>query len=237
MTLTINVYCDESCHLERDRQKSMVLGAVWCPVEHVPFVNSLLRQSKEEHGLPKKHEMKWTKVSPAKAEAYLAWVKFFFDHPQLHFRALIVPDKTQLDHAAVLGQDHDKFYYKMYFTMLKTILDPLANYRIYMDLKDTHGAAKQQKLHEVLCNNQYDFCRSIIQRVQQVRSHEVELLQLADLLIGAVSYANRGLSTSVAKSRIVRLVRERSGYSLTGTTLLREAKFNLFSWRARGFGQ
>ncbi len=30
MTNTFNVYCDESCHLENDHQKAMVLGVVWC---------------------------------------------------------------------------------------------------------------------------------------------------------------------------------------------------------------
>ena len=33
MTEIYNVYYDESCHLEHDRQKAMVLGAVWCPLE------------------------------------------------------------------------------------------------------------------------------------------------------------------------------------------------------------
>lgn len=33
MSDTFNVYCDESCHLENDHQKAMVLGAVWCPLE------------------------------------------------------------------------------------------------------------------------------------------------------------------------------------------------------------
>jgi hypothetical protein len=32
MIPTFNVYCDESCHLEHDRQQAMVLGAVWCPL-------------------------------------------------------------------------------------------------------------------------------------------------------------------------------------------------------------
>ena len=30
MSEAVNVYCDESCHLEHDRQSVMVLGAVWC---------------------------------------------------------------------------------------------------------------------------------------------------------------------------------------------------------------
>ena len=106
--------------------------------------------------------------------------------------------------------------------MLKVVLNPRAEYRIYLDIKDTRGAAKVRKLHEVLCNNQYDFSRSIIHRVQQIRSHEVELLQLADLMIGAVAYANRGLSGNPAKGQIVEMMRRRSGYSLSQTTLLKE---------------
>lgn len=31
MSEFFNIYCDESCHLENDGQKSMVLGAVSCP--------------------------------------------------------------------------------------------------------------------------------------------------------------------------------------------------------------
>jgi hypothetical protein len=33
MSDTFNIYCDESCHLENDHQKVMVLGAVWCPFD------------------------------------------------------------------------------------------------------------------------------------------------------------------------------------------------------------
>ena len=33
MSETFNIYCDESCHLENDGQKAMVLGAVWCPLD------------------------------------------------------------------------------------------------------------------------------------------------------------------------------------------------------------
>lgn len=29
MRETFNIYCDESCHLERDGQPNMVLGALW----------------------------------------------------------------------------------------------------------------------------------------------------------------------------------------------------------------
>lgn len=228
-----NVYCDESCHLENDHQKAMVLGAVWCPLEKVREISVRLREIKKRHGLPSNFEVKWTKISPAKSQFYLDWVDYFFDDDDLHFRALIVPDKTLLRHGAFSGQDHDVWYYKMYFDMLKVIFSPQARYRIYLDIKDTRGGAKVQKLHDVLCNNLYDFSRDIIERVQLIHSSEVELLQLADLLIGTVSYANRSLQGSQGKLRLVERVKTRSMYRLTQTTLYREQKVNLLRWRAQ----
>lgn len=228
-----NVYCDESCHLEHDGQSAMVLGAVWCPLERVRQICHELRAIQQRHGLSRDFEVKWTKVSAAKVDFYQDWMTYFFDTDDLHFRALIVPDKTKLNHGAFPEQDHDQWYYKMYFDMLKVILNPHAKYRVYLDIKDTRGAAKVRKLHDVLCNNQYDYSRLIIERVQQVRSHEVELMQLADLLIGAVSYVNRGLSGNRGKEQLVELMQGRSGYNLTHTTLLKEDKVNLFRWRAQ----
>jgi hypothetical protein len=231
MTTIFNVYCDESCHLEYDIQPVMVLGAVWCPLEKTREISVHIREIKARHGLPPKFELKWTKVSPAKQDFYLELLDYFFNNDDLHFRALVVQDKSRLHHE-LYEQTHDTWYYKMYFDMLKVILEPQSCYRIYVDIKDTRSAAKISKLHDVLCNNIYDFQRQIIERVQTIRSHEVEILQLADLLIGAVSYVNRGLHTNAAKLAVVERMKEYSGYSLTKTTLLKESKVNLFMWQA-----
>jgi hypothetical protein len=147
----------------------------------------------------------------------------------MHFRALLVPDKPIL-RPDDFGQNHDIWYYKMYFDMLKVLLSPTAAYRIYLDIKDTRSADKVAKLHDVLSNNIYDFQREIVERVQNVRSHECEILQLADLLIGAVGYVNRGLSGNTGKEALVARTRDRSHYQLTHSTLYREEKFNLFVW-------
>ena len=231
MSQIFNVYCDESCHLENDHQQIMVLGAIWCPLEIVRESCVRVREIQSRHSLKKEFEIKWGKVSPAKKDFYLDLVDYFFDDDDLRFRALIVPDKAKLQHERY-SQTHDEWYYKMYFDMLKVILDPKAQYRIYIDIKDTRSAEKIAKLHDVLCNNFYDFSRQIIERVQTVRSHEVKILQLADLLIGAVAYINRDLSTNSAKQALVTRIQQRSHYNLTKTTLLRENKFNLFRWHA-----
>ena len=229
---TFNIYCDESCHLENDRQKVMVLGAIWTPMAAVPDLAKASRGLKTQHGLSAAFELKWGKVSAGQQDYYEAVLRWFWETTELHFRGLIVPDKSKLQHAEH-NQTHDDWYYKMYFDLLKVIIDPTQRYNVYLDIKDTRGRKKVQKLHEVLSNAHYDFSRSIIQKIQLVRSDEVELVQLADFIIGIVSYANRELEANKAKYTLVQQLRAYSGYLLRNSTLLKESKLNLFRWRAR----
>lgn len=232
MAEVFNIYCDESCHLENDKQKVMVLGAVWCPLLKTRAIARHIRDIKMSHGLPASFELKWTKVSKGQKSLYLDIMQYFFDEDNLHFRALVVSDKSKLNHIAH-KQDHESWYYKMYFDLLKVIFRPRARYRIYLDIKDTCSAKKIARLHQVLCNNVYDFDREVIEKVQTVRSHEVEQIQIADLLLGSVCYANRKLSGSQAKIKLIEKMKELSGYCLTKTTLLQESKVNIFCWKAR----
>jgi hypothetical protein len=232
MSTTYNIYCDESCHLEHDGKPIMVLGALWCPLEKTRAITAAIKALKEKHGLSPNFEIKWTKVSPGKLEFYQALMDYFFAESDLHFRA-VVAQKSALDHSA-FSQPHDEWYYKMFFYTLYPLFKPDNRYRIYLDIKDTRSQEKVSRLHEVLCNSRYDFDRQIIERIQQVRSNEVSILQMADLLIGAVSYANRGLQGSPAKEKLVQTIRDRSHYSLLRKTLLREEKFNIFQWQPKG---
>jgi hypothetical protein len=221
-----NVYCDESCHLENDQQKVMVLGAVWCPAELSRSIAKRIKAIKTRHGLRPDFEIKWTKVSPGKIDFYMDLIDFFFEEHELCFRAVIIPDKTMLRHEK-FNQDHDTWYYKMYFELLKPLLSPSDQYCIYLDIKDSGSSEKVQKLRNVLSNNQYDFERHIIQKLQNVRSHEIEQIQLADLITGCVLVANRNQKTSGAKTKLTEKLRSLSKYQLTQTTLLRERKMNL----------
>ena len=137
-------------------------------------------------------------------------------------------DKSKLDHDYFNLGSHDTFYYKMYYSMLKTILSPENRYYIYIDIKDTRSQNKVNKLREVLCNNVYDFTKQMIKNIQQIRSHESELLQLADLLIGSVSYKNRKLKENSTKVLIVNNIEQKIGQSLSLSTSLFKDKFNLF---------
>lgn len=230
MSQTFNVYCDESCHLENDHLQVMILGAVWCPLSKAREISKRLREIKVRHNKNVNSEMKWSKVSPGNKQFYLDIIDYFFDDDDLHLRALLVPDKSKLQYHAT-APSHDDWYYKLYFAMLEAVINPAASYRIYLDIKDTAGAQKTKNLHEVLCSHIEDVSCQIIERMQLVRSHHVDIMQITDLLIGAIGYANRGLSTNIAKEALVSRVRERSGYNLGKSTLPLESKVNLLVWQ------
>lgn len=242
----INIYCDESCHLENDNEKVMVLGAIYCPASKKREIFQRLFELKKKHKLiPRSnynsntnrpyYELKWGKVSIAKINYFKDVIDYFFDDDDLNFRVLVVPDKSILDYQK-FNHTHDTFYYKMYFSMLKVILNPEKAHHIYIDIKDTRSREKVHKLEQVLRTDKYDYEKEIIKKVQQVRSHEVELIQLADLLTGAVSYINRGLTGNKAKNILIEHIRHRSKYALTKSTLIREQKFNVFIWESAKYG-
>lgn len=230
-----NVYCDESCHLEHDGINDMSIGAIWVPKNKVMEINKRIRDIKERNNFCVTSEAKWTKVCTKNLQLYFDLINFFFDTSELKFRCLLVPDKTLLDHNR-FNQTHDDWYYKMYFEMLSYIYDNQSQYNTYIDIKDTNSFKKSQKLYKVCCNSIYDFSGKSIIKIQPIRSHEVEIMQLVDILIGAVTYINRRFpenhKKSHAKLEVLKLIKQRSSKDLTKTSMLREDKFNLFVWRA-----
>jgi hypothetical protein len=237
MSQLFNIYCDESCHLESSKitpeNRYMVLGGVSCPNNAKDEVFRRIKDIKKDNGLSHLSEMKWTKIANGKLDAYKDLINYFFDYKELSFRAIVI-DKEQLNHDG-FAQTHDQFYYKIYWQMLEWLIEPSSKYHIYLDIKDTQGVGKVKKLQEVLCNSKHDFDRDIIAKVQEVRSHEVAIMQLTDLLIGAISYANRYPEggKSEAKETIIELIRKRSGVTLKSSTLLGAKQFNVFCWEGR----
>ena len=228
MAFEYNLYCDESCHLPNDGNKVMVLGGIWCPKEKTREINDRIREIKAKHSIGA--EMKWVKISASKADAYRELVDYFFDDDDLHFRVLVVDNKDKLNNDA-FQQTHDEWYYKMYFDMIKTILSPDSGFYIYLDIKDTNSKTKIRKLQTVLEHSQYTFSRNTIRNIQVIRSNEVEMMQLTDILIGALAYKLRGYHQSDAKNGLIELIEKRSHYKFEQSTLYRENKFNIFHLR------
>ena len=52
-----------------------------------------------------------------------------------------------------------------------------------------------------------DYEREVLERMQVVRSHEIEILQLTDLLTGSIAYENHNLDASTSKSDLAARMR------------------------------
>lgn len=227
---TYNIYCDESCHLLNDDKKVFVLGALWVDKEKSAEIFEQLRELKTKHNLSTQFEAKWTKVSIAKADYYCDLVHYFFNNTNLHFRGVVVPDKTVLDHAA-FGQDHNTWYYKMFYVLLNKIVKENSEYNLYLDIKDTRSNLKVLELQRIL--NIASVQDVAVQKAQQIRSHEVELMQLVDVLIGALSYKQRALEENEGKKKVIEVIENSIGKRILDTSSVSEDKFNIFVWRPR----
>lgn len=232
----INIYCDESCHLENDDSDVMVLGAIWFDNDKKNELSKSIRGIKEKYGVKSTIEVKWTKVGKGKLDMYLELIDLFFNNDYLHFRALVAKDKKTLDHNLYNQGDHDLWYYKLYFLLIDKVIEVENKYQVYIDIKDTNGGPRLTKLKEVLCNNKYDFIGESINGITQINSNRSDFVQLADLLIGALSYYHRGLynndNSSPSKNILVKELIDRTSEKIIDNGTSRYAqKFNIFIWK------
>jgi len=91
-----NIYCDESCHLEKDNSDVMVLGEMKVDARFLPDIYNRIRQIKVNHGLSSWFEVKWTKVSMSKIDFYLDLIDYFFDTAALSFRSVVATEKKEV---------------------------------------------------------------------------------------------------------------------------------------------
>jgi hypothetical protein len=227
----LHLYCDESCHLPHDRAPFLLLGLLACPAKRVRTAHEQLSAIWERHALPKHFEVKWTKVSPAKLEFYRAVTEWFFASEDITFRALALPDKQRL-YATLPEEPRDALYYRLYYQLLRGAIEQENRYRVFLDLKDTRGSEKLAHLTGILRADADDPYGKSVENLQHVHSHEVKLLQVCDLILGAISFARRPKKDveSPAKRKLVLLIEERLGYPLTGDSPPGADKFALTTW-------
>lgn len=226
-----NVYCDESCHLVSNDSKYMLIGAVYCPKYKVKKVNEYIEHLKENYNLSDKIELKWNKIDKKTEKLYLDIINYFFNNDDLKFRVIVV-DKTKLDHEKY-NQTENDFYHKAYYDMLKYIIIPGNSYNIYPDIKDTNSYYYHQVMLDYLRIKMSDTNKKTIKKVQPIRSYEAPILQINDILIGALSYYYRNLSGNSVKLNIINEIKKLYQNDFDSSSYYSNTKFNIFIWISR----
>lgn len=230
--MNIEVYCDESrqqyfAHPEALSDRHYVLiGSLWIEAERRAKLKGEIRALREKHSLP--GEFKWNRVSPSRQPFYMELVELFFSQP-VRFRCIVLPAR-QMNVIQFHSGDNELMFYKFYYQLLHHWILDFNQYHIFVDAKTNRVRNRLTHLRNVLSSANLF---STIEAVQALPSHEVDLLQLVDVLIGAVGYRFHDETGSTAKAEVVRTIERRLKHRIRPTGKVEE-KFNIFRWQPGG---
>ncbi len=223
------IYCDESRQeLFYDKEKSRsgytLIGGIWLDASQRQRVKSDIKKLREQHGLFS--EFKWTKVSEKRLGFYTDVVGYFFRESALKFRTIVLRS-DELDAIKFHEGDHELMFYKFYYQLIKHWLEDGNSYRVFVDLKTSRKRDRLNVLRDCL---KYSNLAARIEFVQALPSSQVDFLQLADLLIGAVGARFNDQTKSPAKRELLTLAEVRLQRPMNRPTSRDYLKFNVFRW-------
>ena len=227
--MDFEVYCDESnpefFKSRLDGENYVLIGSIWIKAEDRPAHKTAIKLIREHHQVG--GEFKWTRLSPSRVEFYTEIVDWFFGASEARFRIIVLP-VIELDDK-LHKYDNELAFYKFYYQVLHHWILDHNNYRIFVD-------TRTNRLHERLktlerCLNYANLTSEVT--IQALPSDELDLIQVADVLIGAVGYSFHGRKESKAKLQVVEAIKKKIGGEIR-TTRKTEEKFNVFLFHRGG---
>lgn len=225
----INIYCDESRHTSNPEDPFMVIGALSCPRDRKEGLTQRINWLRKQHDVWR--EFGWKTLSPSRRDFYWALLDFFRSEPDLAFRCLVV-DRNILDHDQFNRGDNELGFYKLYYQMLVHWLKPACAYHLYLDWQQNQTQRRFMDLRDILRRRLTG--KAKIECLEPVSSRQIPLIQLTDLLIGAVGYAwNDRRGSEIKKAFCADLAKAAGLPVLKTPTMLGEGKFNIFHFTGR----
>jgi len=230
--MQIEIYCDENNqNLFTSKNPTLnfaTIGSIWIEAEKRQEIKEKIKSLRKKHRFLR--EIKWNKVSFKKMDFYKEIIDLFFSYGnEMRFRSIIIPAKDIK--WEILNNDHELGFYKFYYQMLHHWIFENNKYNIFCDIKTNRNKKEYSVFKECL---QKANVLSEIKNIQALPSKEVELIQLADLLLGAVSARlNESLKSGGAKEKFV-LYLEKKLSSRIQPTSKSEPKFNVFQIQLNG---
>ena len=231
-----SIYVDESstsgCRLAG-------YGGIWIPDADAEALRSAVAEVCARHAM--RRELKWTKLSGGRASPiFQSLADAFFDHPSARFNAMVIEGNHR---SAVSQYDDDELtHYKRLHWLCRKRVESSASYQLVLDHRTDKRADRLDDLKLVLNNAarlelriSFDCIRSVI----AVDSCDEPLVQLADVLLGAVCYHHNGRhverGASASKCEAAAYVARRAGFAggIIGESPRWEKKFNVWRWRDR----
>jgi len=201
----LHIYCDES---RQTADRYMVIGGLIARREDCPLFEQamlLYRQSQNMFS-----ELKWTKVSNQKLKEYKALIDLFFGFAgAIHFKAIVI-DTQEIDNQRFNMSDAELGFYKLMYQFLLhsfgVYLESLDRCKVFLDQRTT-SRYKLSTLCAILNNGlhkKYPYLNWPVRSVQATDSKKSDLIQVADVLMGAIGYEMNGahVRSGAKKSKV-----------------------------------
>lgn len=236
-----HIFCDES---RQSKDRYMVLGGIIIPAETIVTFNETMAAYRKKYNM--NAELKWSKVKPQKLEEYKGFVEYFFaltNSDNIHFKSMII-DNHAVNHKKFSDGDHEAGFYKFYYQLIyhcfgrqyfneakktKFIIHPDSRTSPYNldELKTVlnHGMAK-------------GFAKPIspFVSIEPLVSHNTEIGQVNDIIIGAIGYHKNGYhllaNSSQGKISLADYIAKSAGLkNLQNNTPYNMRRFGIWNFR------
>lgn len=223
------VYCDESRHSPAPCNEYMAIGGLWVPTGKKAELTKQLRNLVDLYDI--NSELKWSKVSRLKLDAYKSVIDFF-THSDVRFRVIIV-EQAKLDYALHKEGNAELGFYTFYYEMLVKWLEPDRSYNLLLDFKKNKGYGHLETLQRCLQTGAPLGAR--VTGVHSIDSADSPLAQLSDILTGATAASWCGIQASTPKAELAAHIAKETGkQSLRLTSNYpKHEKLNIFNINLR----
>lgn len=233
----LDIYIDES---SQTKNRYLLLGGIIIPKMAVDAATERLQAARLPelpHG-----EMKWGKVSKAKLMAYTRFVDCFFDASEFaasQFHSLVV-DTREIDHDRYnAGSKEIGFNKEIYQLATKIAKFYRAGFfHLYPDFRETNQ--KPEDLRNILNHGRHknrDGRDWPFRRCQFRHSSDVQVMQLVDIMLGAVAYGKnehyKKPDSSEPKLTLARHIMRRAGIKDLTVDTARMGKFTIWHRKLR----
>jgi len=233
-----HVYCDES---RQTADRYMVLGGIIATAENAARFESAMAMYREAQNM--KAGIKWQKVSNQKLSEYRALIDLFWTFRNaLHFKSIVI-DTSQIDYKKYHKGDRELGFYKFMYQFLLHQFGPYARddcrYLIFLHRRTT--TYKLSTLYTILnrgLRKRFGLKRDVVVKIEPRAARGCELLQVADVIMGAIGYHWNGCHTRSSAKRakvlLAEYIAEKAGLvSLAQETPRRQREFSIWFFKLK----
>ena len=185
------IFADES----NLNSRYMLIGGIWVNEAVYKTVANECKKFKADNGWKPNTKLNWKNISKKTLAQYKMFIDIFFKH-NLQFNCIII-DQAMYKLKNNKERDEELGFYKFYYLLLRNCSVRNASYYIYLDRKNNSVTNRLDTMKMYLKGSRLRFSNSYglynekgidVKTIEFVNSDTYNLIQFADLLMGAFGY-------------------------------------------------